>query len=97
MPEDLSLHDNCLRDTLGAHTFREGLVIWAIVVHFVTRLRKWYAILTFGFYLMLTLALSFDSREVMLEALMFNNPLVVFIGDAIRASLVRWMLAGYFR
>lgn len=96
MPENLSLHHNCLRNTFAAHSFRERLMIWAIVVYFVTILWKWDTILTFLVCLMLTPAFSFDSWEIMLEALMLNNPFIIFIWDTIRAFLKGWMVAWHF-
>jgi hypothetical protein len=60
MPIGLSLQYNCRRETLVTHSFREGLVIGAVVVHFIAELLNRDAILTLLIRLMLAFAFGLD-------------------------------------
>jgi len=60
MSVSLSLKHDSRRKTLFTHALGEGLVIGAVVIHFIAELGEGDAVLTLLIWLMFTLALGFD-------------------------------------
>jgi hypothetical protein len=60
MSESLPVQNNCRGQALVAHPLRERLMIWAIIVDFVSIFLEGYTALAFLVRLMLSLAFLFD-------------------------------------
>lgn len=87
----LSLKDDRWWQALIAASFREGPVVWALVIDLIAVLSEGYAILAFLVCLMLTLALSFDLFQICLKTLVLHE--FISIREAVYTLLARSMIA----
>jgi hypothetical protein len=93
MSVTLSFQYDSWRETLVTHTLGEWLVVGALVIYFIAKLREGNTILTLLVRLMFTLTLCFQLREECLKAFVLHKFVFFITLNAIRALLKRTMIA----
>ena len=89
MSVSLAFKHNGWGQAFVAHALGEGLVIGAVVIHFVAELKDGCAVLALLVWLVLSLALGLHLGEVVLEALVLELRLGVLHRKTVGAFFVR--------